>query len=1244
MRKSAPFYFFALAFLVVLGLYAESAHAQLKISDRGRHVTAIIDPNNQGLITIRKWPGTNLDPILSYPQKSFASIMVGDKIFTNNHTGGNISGDPRFGGFLDNGVTQQIADTLRTTWPNKNGCDIIQEVYGVQLEASGQIVIRWKVKNNSPNTPVWGQVQFLLDLQVGAQNPNDGAPVLTRYGYRPIWEYYTDASTYKIPWFFSAFEQQLPNPPTFSTGITGVGYNQDVNYTLGLKKPAQMTVGDWGSPLGTAALVDFLWGVSSAAPWGTNYTDAAILYQWEGVGIGGGKTAEIARTSYGTGEFGICTGQLFGIVFYPRYFRWQGSKYQPDTARVEFYAFDVYSPIPQDPNYGPPSANTYLTMNVGPNLQILSPLTDPPNNSKTQRQLMGPAAGYIPQYGVGTAFWNIKADKATNCLNTMDSWLKFTAQSSLSGTGPIFFNSGDGDTCEHHLKIDCVEEDFIAPYVNNETEIKVFPFEKSFKVHDNRTKDKGIDKVSWVATPGSGTYVSNFDITVSPALTPCTKEILTYTVRQKDSTKGGCFDFTFVDCVGNDTSHTVCLAARPLIPTPDTLNPVISTVEHTPGYPGAAPCNGRCDSLLFTDNQQYDVGLESIAAIGLPVNMKLDVLYVPFTAKSHRGKICVVDSMLDGSITIRVQDTVGNYTDSTYIYCTVPDTTCPEIRIVDDPVRRGHWTVFVSEINPWDRLIDSIFVVNPINVIVNPPLGVPPSARNSPLSSFEVFIADSTKDASFCIEAKDLRGGTMNCPRVCANATADPDVLSPSFIATPPTGTRTTIVVHDYHTNAGGDTLGWDKGVDSIWYTGRRGILAPQLPMKVNCQMVAPVFTLTVEDTLDIDSIACITIHALDCANNINSFQWCYPYSPDDLPPILRVGYTSRTQLIAYVADSQLYDRGLKSLTLSGEDNYTPLKLDVNAVATIPSTVITRPNYSKSSFGTLEAIDYWGTLNVSQAEREAHTARVDLGVWVQDLQMRKGQLVETSGQFELPIWFVENDTFSLDRKGIDEFEFTFTLSGDVGAVNLVGVRQVGSATETWTIDPPQQTGNTYRIHGRKTGAQSLTKVAGDELIALVFDAVKTEFNKEVILTIDQPNGETILYNNGTDRLVSSKNAVATLPAPYGTLSGSHIVIVGTCSPTLETGAPPPSIVTLDQNSPNPFTGKTTFSFTVKTDGLVRLGIYDMLGKEIESVVSSILPQGRYTVTVDGSKYGSGAYIARLQANGTVRSRTIHIER
>lgn len=1241
MRKIAPTRIFILAVLIVLCAQVQ-LHAQTKVTDKKGYVTATIDPNNQGLITIRRAPGTNLDPILSYPQKSFLSVMVGDRIFTNNKTGTNIGNDPRFGGYLDNGITVKIADTIRTTWPNKNGCDIIQEVYPVSLEASGQIVMRWKLKNNQPNTPMWGQAQFLLDLQVGGQTPNDGAPVLTRYGYRPIWEQYNSASTYGIPWFFAAFENKLPNPPTFDPGITGVGYIYDVNYNLGLKKPTLITFGDWQYQPGVSALVDFLWGVSTQVQWGSSYTDAAVLYQWEGIGVAGGKTAELSRTSYGTGEFGTCTGQLFGIVFYPRYFKWDGaSKYLPDPANIEFYAFDVYSPLPQDPNYGPPSAGTHLKLHVGPNLQIIDPVGDP----KIQRQMTGPANGYIPQYGVGTAFWTIKPDKAINCVGTKDSWLKFTAESSLGGTGPIFFNSGDGDTCEHFVKIDCVQEDFIAPLVSNETEVKTFPFKKTFDVSDNRPKDKGLDKVSWVATPGSGTDISNFTITVNPPLEPCSPKKHTYTITQIDSTKGGCFDFTFIDCALNDTTHSVCIPAHPLIPTPDTLNPVVTVIEHINGDPTAPPCNGRCDSLQFTELRQYDVGLESIVAKGI-VNMKFDALNVPFGAKKHLGKVCVVDTMLDGTITLDVYDTIGNVTTVTYTYCTVHDTIPPDVRIDKLPTERG-WAVTVTELNPWDRAIDSIAVINPINVKYTMPFisKVPGSLTYA--TNFNVYVVDSTKDASFCVEAKDLRDLTRNwSARVCANSKADPDVYPPTFVTTPALGpnvTKIDVIVHDYHVNQSGDTLGWDKGIDEIWFSVPRGIKVPA-PMKLSCPMVAPSFTLTVEDTLNVDSITCITIYARDCAGNVGDTTWCYPYEPDALPPILRVAYASRTQLTYTVADSQLYDRGLKLVALKNEVNFSPVSLDVNRIASLPGT-INRAQYSSSSVGTLEAVDYWGTLNVSPTVRAAHTASVDFGVWVQDLLMKKGQLVETSGQFELPVWFAKNDTFDLERKGIDEYDFSFTLSGDVDAVNFVGVRLPGTASETWDV-PFTKTGNTYKIHGKKLGSRSLFKIApgNDTLVYLVFDAVKSEFTKDVLLSIDQNNGETVVYNNGTDRLINGQSAQARMPAPYGTLQGSRIVIVGTCAPKLESSAAPPSIVTLDQNSPNPFTGKTSFTFTVKADGYVELAIYDMLGKEVESVVNAILPQGRYEVSVDGSKYGTGTYVARLQANGSIRSRMIRVER
>lgn len=624
-----------------------------------QYVCGIVEPLT-GLVTIRINPGLNTSPILSFPQKSFLSVMIGDRIFTNNNVGTNIASDPRFGGLLQKGVNQKTGDTIRTTWANMNGCDIIQDVYPVSLEASGQIVIKWKVKNNKANIPIWAQAQFLLDVQVGDQNPNDGAPILTRYGYRPIWESYNTASTYGIPWYFAAFENILPNPPTFSPGITGVGYTHDVNYKLGLKKPSQMTVGDWGSPLGNA-LVDPLWGLASNIQWGSQYKDAAILFQWDGVGIPGNGTTEIARTSYGTGEGVSCDGKLFSFVLSPLAIRWKSTKYQPDTLLIDYYVFNPYSPLPNDPNYGPPYTNTYLTIHCGPNLRVIYPDTSQ-DSQKSQRQQVGPAGGYIPQYGVGTASWRVVADKAIGCSGSIDSWLKFTGDAVYGGNQYIV------DTCTLPLKIDCVTEDFLPPIADN---LKIDTFSRSFDVHDNRAKDTGLDTITWVPRPGSNTDTTKFRV-VLPTYSHCSKGLHTVRVEVKDTTKSasGCYDFTLRDCQGNDTLYTVCLVYVVEPPPPDTLPPVISVITSKPG--DTTRCRHLCDSVLVTETRKHDSGLKSVMTLA---SANMQVTYLKPLAEGDTVlaiTICVIDSTRDGSLTIRAADKAGNYTDSTFCYKALP--------------------------------------------------------------------------------------------------------------------------------------------------------------------------------------------------------------------------------------------------------------------------------------------------------------------------------------------------------------------------------------------------------------------------------------------------------------------------------------------------------------------------------------------------------------------------------------------
>jgi len=88
----------------------------------------------------------------------------------------------------------------------------------------------------------------------------------------------------------------------------------------------------------------------------------------------------------------------------------------------------------------------------------------------------------------------------------------------------------------------------------------------------------------------------------------------------------------------------------------------------------------------------------------------------------------------------------------------------------------------------------------------------------------------------------------------------------------------------------------------------------------------------------------------------------------------------------------------------------------------------------------------------------------------------------------------------------------------------------------------------------------------------------------------------------------------------------------------------PSAYSLSQNYPNPFNPETKIQFTVpqikfpssegwqtKSDGvgLVRLTVYDALGREIETLVNEALQPGTYEVTFNGSRYNSGVYFYRL---------------
>jgi hypothetical protein len=74
----------------------------------------------------------------------------------------------------------------------------------------------------------------------------------------------------------------------------------------------------------------------------------------------------------------------------------------------------------------------------------------------------------------------------------------------------------------------------------------------------------------------------------------------------------------------------------------------------------------------------------------------------------------------------------------------------------------------------------------------------------------------------------------------------------------------------------------------------------------------------------------------------------------------------------------------------------------------------------------------------------------------------------------------------------------------------------------------------------------------------------------------------------------------------------------------------PDNYSLAQNFPNPFNPSTRISFSVKQSGMVKLAVYDILGKEVATLVREQLGPGTYEYTFEANQLPSGMYFYRLE--------------
>lgn len=83
---------------------------------------------------------------------------------------------------------------------------------------------------------------------------------------------------------------------------------------------------------------------------------------------------------------------------------------------------------------------------------------------------------------------------------------------------------------------------------------------------------------------------------------------------------------------------------------------------------------------------------------------------------------------------------------------------------------------------------------------------------------------------------------------------------------------------------------------------------------------------------------------------------------------------------------------------------------------------------------------------------------------------------------------------------------------------------------------------------------------------------------------------------------------------------------------------------LEQNYPNPFNPSTTIKFQIPKSSFITLKVFDLLGREVVTLVNEEMTPGSYNRRFDGSGLASGVYQYRLQAGSYTQTRKLILQK
>lgn len=1179
--------------LILLGFAAVLpgiGHAQATLVTENNFVSAQVS-TNLGLITIWKGPPPQTgDDGLTFPGHSFLTVEVNNVYYTYNYLGGGAGSTPP-SVELSNPDATQIKDTIRCVW-KEQGFDIVQNVWPVQFANSGVIVISVKIVNHGSND-LPAQAEFLLNNENStASGANDNPDLITNNGFitntkfNPIWQNCPQDAP--LPSFDLSFQN---HPSAVNLETVGAGYF-DNTYTpspIGLLPLSLVQFGYWPD------MEAVTWG--PATPNASDFGDDATLMVGEpsdaSSALSGDSVTEIFRTAYGTPDWCYDHGALVGVAMYPHHLVWDQAtlSYSPNPFQVQTFLFtdDVGG-----------ADGVSLRQTVANPIHITSPKpVGPSNNDTTQLQNVGP----IGAGGVAILNWTDSVViSPAPCTGTFPVNIDFSPTAETTDTSPTVFVDNPWG-CP--IEVDCAHPDITPPkFRNSFTECDSIEHD-TVTVHDDTLYDTGLKDITYTSP---NLTAAQYSVTIDPPPPyNCIDTSVKIFVQQVDTVHSGLVVFTFTDCAGNVSMDTVCFTAHP--PVPDLTAPrfwIDSAV---------ADCHAECQEWNVTDSvtsaTSIDRGVDSLVIVsntnmilsGVPAGGK----FPPATAEAT-FHVCVMDSLLDGSIILRANDTSHNFSFDTITYCTTADTLPPVITPTD---LTTFWHVHVTETRPWDRGIDSVWLEQTSNVTTVPVLPVHPAECPSAFD-FDISPIDTALCASAMIYAKDCAGNVDSTPYTFTKGAIP--VIAASKTTLCSTADSAVLDAGSGYTGykwSNGDTtekITVGAGMYSVVVQEGSGCPATSQPTTIILSQATP--QITPPGPL---AICTPGTETLDAGAGFATYQW------------LRDG-------------SVMTDTTSETVTVGTTGNYTvqvtnaagcsgtsqPVSVTINPLPSVPT--ISAANEVLTATSTTPNVTYRWSRNGTAVPGATSQTTID----------------STGGSYTVTV---------TDANGCMSTSQPFSTSGTttISVQSMVFAQQSQQVTIPLTVSnaqgvPAGALNFSVTIACNKTllvptpGSFSSMTVVGDSLIIVYTGSGSPSNGTLMKLPFTAALGDDSCTSVTIDAFSWSAPNI-TVTTQNGNFCLSNVCYQG--GPQLIN---PNGTVSLSDPIPNPSNNSIEIAYSLIEQGQTTLILYDLLGHEVLRMVDASMAPGTYTVVADVSALPAGTYVYSLRTPTIVKSNHLQISR